>query len=317
VETRSNKILVSFVVALVIAAIIAFALWMTANRRSHGRPYDIVITQSVSGLVVGSPVTFSGVPVGRVSSVRLDRERPGAIRVRIDITDDDLPMAEGTVARLNGDLMFGTSLISLERESRSGRPLLAQAGEEAPIIPLQSGGMGELVSDPTPMVESIAFATERLLAATTPEQQRLLTARIEEMQRTTAEMASQAPAVDARIAVARQSVREATASAIAKAEQARLMRRNLDARSRTATRDMKATLAAARDGTDALNTRLEAARPGVQGFSESIAGSGPRIRQAREGVAALKEQVQQVESGGAGSLISGPPTPDYDPKKKR
>jgi phospholipid/cholesterol/gamma-HCH transport system substrate-binding protein len=317
VETRSNRILVSLVVALVLAAIIAFAFWLTANRRSSGRPFDIVITQSVSGLVVGSPVTFSGVPVGRVTSVKLDPVRPGAVRVRIDITDNNLPMAEGTVARLNGDLLFGVSLLSLERESRSSRPLLARAGEEAPIIPLESGGMGALASDPTPMVESIAYATDRLLAATTPEQQRLLTARVEEMERSTAEIAAQAPMLSGRIAPARQSLRESTASAADMARQARLMRQNLDARSRTATRDLKASLAAAREATTTLNGRLQATRPSVQAFSQTISATGEKIGAAREGVAALKEQVQQVESSGASALISGPPTPDYKPAKNR
>jgi phospholipid/cholesterol/gamma-HCH transport system substrate-binding protein len=317
VETRSNKILVSFVVALVLAAILAFTLWMTANRRSSGRPYDIVIERSVSGLVVGSPVTFSGVPVGRVNSVRLDPVRPGAVRVRIDITDDDLPITEGTVASLKGDLLFGTALLSLQRESRSDRPILALAGQEAPLIPLQSGGLGDVVGDPTPMVESIAFATDKLLAATTPEQQRLLTARIEEMERTSAEIAAQGDVLGARIAPARQSMRDSTASAAASAKQARAMRAGLDQRSRTATRDMQASLAAAREATATLNARLGASRPGVQGFSTSVAASGEQIKGAREGVAALKEQVQAVEGSGVGALISGPPTPDYKPKKTR
>ena len=316
-ETRSNRILDSLVVALVLAAIIAFAFWLTANRRSSGRPFDIVITQSVSGLLVGSPITFSGVPVGRVSSVKLDPSRPGAVRVRIDITDDDLPVAEGTVARLSGDLLFGTALLSLERDTRSSRPLLARAGEEVPVIPLESGGMGDLVSDPTPMVESIAFATDRLLAATSPEQQRLLTARIEDMERSTAEIAAQAPLLGARIAPARQSLRDGAASAADMAAQARLMRRNLDRRSRTATRDLRASLAAAREATATLNARLQAGRPAVQSFSTTVAGTTQKIEAAREGVAGLKQQVQQVESGGGGSLLSGPPTPDYKPAKTR
>ncbi len=316
-ETRSNKILVSFVVALVIAAIIAFALWMTANRRSSGRPYDIVVTKSVSGLAVGSPVTFSGVPVGRVNSVRLDPVRPDAIRIRIDITDDSLAITEGTVAHLKGDLFFGTALLSLSRETRNGRPLLAQAGAEAPIIPLEGGGMGDVVGDPTPMVESIAYATDRLLAATEPEQQRLLAERIRGMEQLTAKLAAESPRLGERIAPMRQSMRDSAASSADMTRRARTMRRDLDQRSRTASRDYRASFAAARNATDALNQRLETTRPSVQGFSASVAASGDRIRQAREGVAALKDQVQAVESGGAGALLSGPPTPDYKPARSR
>ena len=315
-ETRSNRILVSFVVALVLAAIVAFALWMTASRRSSGRPYDIVITRSVSGLVVGSPVTFSGVPVGRVNSVELDPAQPGAVRVRIDITDDDLLIAEGTVARLKGDLLFGTALIHLDRESRTGRPLVARPGEEAPLIPLESGGMADVVGDPTPMVESIAYATDRLLAATSPEQQRLLTARLEGMERSTAAIAAQGPALGPRIATARQMLRDGAASAVAAGARARVASRDLDRRSRTATGGFKASLAGARDAAASLDERVRSARPSVQGFSQSIGASPERIRAAREGVAAVTEQSKRVESGGVGALISGPPTPDYKPDKR-
>jgi len=302
---------------LVLAAILAFTLWLTAARRSNGRPLDIVIDQSVSGLVVGSPVTFSGVPVGRVSSIELDRGRPGGIRVRLDITDDALPLTEGTVARLNGDLLFGTALISLERQNLTGRPLIAREGEDAPVIGLEGGGLGALASDPTPMVESIAFATDRLLAATSPEQQRLLTARLRLMEAKSAEAVATAPAMGARVAPARQSLRDTATSAAASAAQARTMRRNLDARSRAASRDLKTSLAAAREAIAGANARLAAARPGVQGFSASVAASGEKIGAAREGVAALKQQVQGIENGGAGTLISGPPTPDFQAKKKK
>jgi len=315
VETHSHKMLVSFVLALLIAAIVAFAMWMSAPRRSNGRPFDIVIEQSVTGLVVGSPVTYLGVPVGRVTSVGLDPDQSGAAKVRIDVTDDDLPITEGTVARLSGDLLFGTALISLENASPAAPPILARAGQDAPVIPLQTGGMGDLVSDPTPMVESIAFATDRLLAATSPEQQRLLIARLEEMERSTAAMAAQAPALKARVAGTRQSLRDSAASAADMSRRADLTRRNLDSRSGTATRELRASLAAARESAAALDRRLAATRPQVQGLSKSAVGTGEQIAAAREGVAALREQIQQVERGGLGA--AGPPTPDYRPKSGR
>jgi phospholipid/cholesterol/gamma-HCH transport system substrate-binding protein len=317
VETHSNKILVSFVVALLVAAIVVFALWMTANKRSTGRPYDIVIDQSVSGLLVGSPVTFLGVPVGRVTSIELDRAQAGAVRVRIDVTDDDLPIAQGTVARLSGDLLFGTSLLSLENASRSAPPLLARAGEEVPRIPLESGGLGTLMSDPTPMVEQIAYATDRLLAMTTPEQQAVLSARLQEMERSSAAMAARSPELAVRIAEARRSLRESAAASADMARRAEQIDRELSRNGGARARELRESLAGAREATTALDRRLQGARAGVKGFSEKAASSGEAIAGAREGVAALKEQVQRVERGGLGALVAEPPTPDYTPRDNR
>jgi chromosome segregation ATPase len=190
-------------------------------------------------------------------------------------------------------------------------------------------------------VESIRFAVDRLLAATSPEQQTMLTARLEEMERSTAQLVAQAPTLGRGIAPARQSLRDSAASAANLARQADSMRRNLDQRNRLATgtgttelrsslaaaRDAtavlnrrlqsgQASLAAARDATAVLNRRLQSGQASVQAFSQSAVGTRQKIREARQGAAAVQEPVEQVERGGLGAL-SGPPTPDYQPKSRR
>jgi ABC-type transporter Mla subunit MlaD len=177
--------------------------------------------------------------------------------------------------------------------------------------------MGDLVSDPTPMVESIAFATDRLLEVTSPAQQEVFTARMEEMERSSAQLAARMPALGTRVAGTRQSLRDSAASAADFARRTELMDRQLDGRGRASIRELRTSLAAARDATAALNARLQTARPSVQGMSKSLAGTGQSIADTRAGVATLREQLQRVERGGAGALISGPPTPDYRIKSGR
>ncbi len=313
-ETHSNKMLVASVVALLLAGLVAFSLWKSANERSTGRPYDIVGTQSVSGLQVGSVVTFSGVPVGRVTSVDLDPGTPGGVRVRIDITDDNLPITQGTVAKLSSDIAFGTALVTLRQANRSAPLLVARAGEEAPRIQFESGGMSEIVKDPSDMLESMENATERLLAMTSTDQQRTLT-RLQELERSTARMAAEVPSLGSRIAPARQSLRDSAASALAAERQVDSMRRRLEQRSRTATGNgkLRSSLDAANAATGTVNRRLETVRGPVQAFSQGVVGTRQKIREVRESLAPVKEQVQQIEGGG----ISGPPTPDYKPKNDR
>ena len=122
-ETRSNKILVFAVVGLVLAAVIAFSWWLTASKRSTGRQYDIVLEQSVSGLLAGSPVTYSGVPVGRILSVQLDPAQAGRVRVRIDIFRDELPIPQGTVAKLTGPGAAALNATFSVTDFKEGMPL--------------------------------------------------------------------------------------------------------------------------------------------------------------------------------------------------
>ena len=65
-ETRSNWLMVSLVVGLLISAAIGFAAWLTQARDAEGLTYEIHFEQSVDGLQKGSRVNLLGVPVGRL-----------------------------------------------------------------------------------------------------------------------------------------------------------------------------------------------------------------------------------------------------------
>jgi paraquat-inducible protein B len=57
----------------------------------HGQPADIVFGGSVSGLEVGAPVTFRGVPVGQVSAITIEYDpqpHQAYVRVRVMLHDD-------------------------------------------------------------------------------------------------------------------------------------------------------------------------------------------------------------------------------------
>ncbi|MFN3387790.1 MAG: MlaD family protein [Allosphingosinicella sp.] len=313
-ETRSNRIFVGIVVALALAALVAFALWLTASSRSTGREYDVVLDRSVSGLLVGSPVTFSGVRVGRVMAIDLDRGEPGRIRVRIAI-DKPVPITEGTVAHLEGDLLFGTALITLEQNEPNQTPLVARGEGTVPVIPVEKSGLAALASDPTPMVESIAAATDRLMEVTTPEERRRITAELDALARSTGEMARQAPELRARIAAARAAIRDGGAAANGWAAKAAATRRDLDARSAAQSRTLRAQLAEAREATGALDARIEGARTGIQTTGASAAELQRKIEDARLAVREVSASIKEIDRGGAGGL-SGPPTPDYKPKER-
>jgi hypothetical protein len=137
------------------------------------------------------------------------------------------------------------------------------------------------------------------------------------MERTSAAIAAQTPALGAQINRARETLRGSAVSAPAAARGAELVSRDLDRRSRTAARDFRSSLAAARDASAALNQRLQSARPAVQTLSKSAVGTSQKIKDMRAGVAAIQEPAEQVESGGLGPLISGPLTPVYQPKNSR
>ena len=73
-ETRANYILVGSFVLLLIAGLLAFVLWFARLQLdAEVSRFDILFEGTVTGLSEGSPVRYSGVRVGEVSSISSTR----------------------------------------------------------------------------------------------------------------------------------------------------------------------------------------------------------------------------------------------------
>ena len=312
-ETRSHIFLVSVVVASVFAALVGFIMWITPDDPRKGRQYDILFDQSVSGLLEGSSVTFAGIPVGRVQSFDLEPGKPDLVRVRIAITDKDLPIVEGTTAALNGDLIFGAALISLDAPRGMGRPI-ALNDEGIGVIPAKNAGLGEIVSDPGPLVERISRGTDMLLELTSAQGQREISARLDATAKSTAALARQSATIDGQIAASRATLRDTTTMAADYAKRADAMDQKLSAQGSASLRQLRQSSAEARATLRSLDERLGATRSSVQGLAKRSADLGTRARALRTTVSEVRTGIEQVEEGGLGSLASPPALPDYKPK---
>jgi phospholipid/cholesterol/gamma-HCH transport system substrate-binding protein len=67
---KSKKILVSVLIfCFVVGAGLAFLYWYAGHQRSKGALYVTYFSESVSGLVEESPVTYKGVPIGEIDKM--------------------------------------------------------------------------------------------------------------------------------------------------------------------------------------------------------------------------------------------------------
>lgn len=84
-------------VALAVLTIISFG---DVHPFHHGQSADIVFSGSVSGLDVGAPVTFRGVPVGQVSAIAIEydpKPRQAYVRVQVILHDDSVSFSAHSV----------------------------------------------------------------------------------------------------------------------------------------------------------------------------------------------------------------------------
>lgn len=134
-ESKVNYALVGIFVIVLTAAIIFAIIWLSAGISTKEYIiYKVLMTESVTGLNVDSPVKYSGVDVGKVKSMRLCKEDPRHVEILLNI-EKGIPITMSTEATLATQGITGVAYIDLQTKGPDTRPLLALPGHKYPLIP--------------------------------------------------------------------------------------------------------------------------------------------------------------------------------------
>ncbi len=127
-DTKVNYTLVGFFVFSFTIALVIFLLWMAKYGFDEKKfdSYTIIISDSVAGLNIESPVKFRGVEVGKVSSISIDPNNSEIINVSIEVTPNT-PIKEDSLAILTAQGITGLSYIELKGGSKES-PRLDKGG---------------------------------------------------------------------------------------------------------------------------------------------------------------------------------------------
>lgn len=312
-ETRSNNILVGMFVLLFTAAIAIFVVWMANSSGGAKREYDIFFKQAVDGLNKGAQVQFSGVPVGQVRQIELWPDDPQFVRVRIEV-NENVPVLQGTTAALEGVGFTGVSQISLAGAVKGAPPITDAGPAGKPVIPNRVGGLGELLNTAPQLLQRLSTLTERLAELADDRNQASFAGILANVERTTAIMARNGPALerainDTRLAIEQTGLAAEQIGNLAAATQGTIDR-NVD----PAMRNLRDTLASANLSMKTLEGAISDARPGLKTFSETtIPEANALIRDLRRTSSSLSSLTEKLDQQGAGAVINGSRLPDYKP----
>lgn len=140
-ENRSHA-LIAGLFALLLGISALAALWWFGGKNEDTKIYLVLTTKSVTGLNAQAQVRYRGVRVGRVEGIDLDSAdiRNTLIRIRIR---SDIPVTEGTVAKLGFQGVTGIAHVQLEETGSN--PAIRVAGEGGlPRIPMRDSFMQEV-----------------------------------------------------------------------------------------------------------------------------------------------------------------------------
>lgn len=320
-ETRSNHILVGAVTLALLAVLAGFTIWLTRFGEGNKKEYDIFFQQSVNGLAKGSGITFSGVPVGQIKDIKLWEPDPDFVRVRISISEN-VPVLQGTTATISGVGFTGVSEIQLDGAIKGAPPIdcpainprsACPAGK--PVIPTKPGALGEILNSAPLLVQRLSTLTERLNTVLSDKNQESLEKILENVQGLSGSLSKQAPDLQAAIRESRSTLAKAGQAADQLSLMAGSANSLLDSEGKPMLAELRKTLTSANGSLSALESTLRSANPAIQTLnSQTLPEVNQLARDLRQLSGSLKTVTERLDQGGAGSLISAPSLPDYDPK---
>jgi phospholipid/cholesterol/gamma-HCH transport system substrate-binding protein len=154
-ETRAHYILVGLFTLASAAAVLLFTLWMTgAGADREVDLYDVMFSEPVSGLTVGSPVQYSGIRIGEVTELTLNPVDPRIVRARVQVSSY-VPVKVDTGARLTLLNITGASAIELTGGTPDSANLTA------------SGGIAVIEATPSSLTQLRVTSEELIVSAST------------------------------------------------------------------------------------------------------------------------------------------------------
>jgi len=313
-EIRASYLLVGAVVLALVAGLAAFSVWLVrADIDRRVEPYQIAFAGSVTGLQQGSQVRYRGVPVGRVTDIRIDPERVEWVLVTIEV-ERGTPIREDTVASLEMQGVTGIAFVQLRGGTQASPPLRAAAGAALPQIQSRRSTLERLFeSTPDLLVRSLALV-EQATALLDDRNLQALTKSLQNIETVTASLARHSDDVAGALAQAggaAKSVAGASGEIGALARDLRALSAKVDAQFDGVGDEVSATLSETRQAAGTLQRaagELEALVGGLRQPLGDFAGTGlyefsQLMVETRQLIAALNRITKEFERDPAGFLL--------------
>ena len=310
-ETRSNRLLVFAVVGLLLATLLMFTVWLFSGSNPDGREYLIRFKDSVTGVSKGSPVTYSGVPAGSVTAVRLAENDPSTVFVTVRL-DPDIPIVRGVEATVSRSFIGGDSTVTLDGARKGAPPIVPIAGERLPVIPTKKGGLLGSSGDPIALVEKISRSVDKVSSNLDAKGQERARARLALLAERSAGWSDRASRISDGLTGASGKVQRVGDSIARAGDGADRLRAKIEAQRGSGSGSLRERLHSAQSAAEAFGAKVEAARPTIRRIEVQRQTVTDQVRSVRATTQRVQEQTQRIDREGV-QLFGAPKLPDYKP----
>ncbi|WXL25573.1 MlaD family protein [Ectopseudomonas mendocina] len=304
-EPRAHHVLIGLFTLIALAAALAFALWLNhSSSDEEMNDYVVIFNEAVTGLTPGSVVQYSGIKVGDVLSLSLDKDDPRKVRAHIRVTAST-PIRRDTRARLSITSITGAALIQLH----GGTP-------HSPKLKGEDGNPGEIVADPSPLTRLMSNGEDLVLNVTSLLNRandlfsdaniEHITHSLENIEQTTASIAGQ-----------REELRTALQQMSSASREAAELMRNANAllsnQGRDAMDNAQRTLASLERSSSVVEQLLNDNRNAINGGMQGMSELGPTIAELRKTLNNLQSFTRRLEEDPAGYLLRNDSIKEFQP----
>ncbi len=313
-ENRQSHVLVGAVTFVLVLLLFGFVLWLSRFSGEEKAEFDVFFKQSVSGLAVGSAVSFSGVPVGQVRRIALMPESPEFIRVRIEV-DPEVPVLEGTTASLNGVGFTGVTEVQLTGSMRGQAPITQPGPYGVPVIPAAASGFGQLLESAPEVLERVSTLTARLNEVFDDRNRASLAGVLANLDKTTGAIAAEGPALQAAIRETQATLQAAARAADSLAKAGTSADALLTQDGKPLVADLRRAVESAESTLQRIDGMARTAEPGVQSLAtQTIPEVNRLIADLRDVSQQLGAFATKLDEDPLGAATGGRALPDYEPE---
>lgn len=206
-ESKSLNFIIGLFVVLGIAAIFTIGLWLTqTGSQEKTIPYEVHLGESVSGLSVGSKVSYRGIRIGSVTSIGIKPEDPRFVVVGIAV-NESYPIHQGDTAALKLEGITGISYIDIEG-AEWGSEIINSSPENIAVIPSRTSELGQLVKGMPELINEGTVLAQRFSELLDEENRDQFSAILTNINQITAMLAEQGEQINAVLLTAEDAGKE-------------------------------------------------------------------------------------------------------------
>ena len=184
-ESRAYAFITGLFVNAIVAAIVAWASWLSQEPVDR-KTYRVIATTPVSGLNAQAQVRYRGISVGRVTTIRIDPNDRHKILIDIEV-NSDIPVTRGTYAQLGLEGITGISYVHLLDDSQETAPPPKGPGGLAEL-PLKPSFLDTITDSAELTVRDARELIAAINAVLTPENRKHLGATLASLAKVTANL---------------------------------------------------------------------------------------------------------------------------------